>query len=359
MAVQRIMVGMSGGVDSAVAAMLLKDAGHDVAALFMKNWDDDDGTELCTAAADLLDAEAVCHRLRIPLHVANFAHQYWDGVFADFLASYRAGRTPNPDVLCNREIKFRVFADHAATLGADRIATGHYARLLPAQDAPVALHKGVDGGKDQSYFLHAVSAGELARASFPLGNLHKRDVRALAASRGLHNHARPDSTGICFIGERRMQAFLRRYLPAQAGPIETPDGKRLGEHAGLMFHTIGQRAGLGIGGVAGAAEAPWYVAGKRVADNTLVVVQGNAHPLLFRDVLTAHAVHWLVAAGLPRACVAKTRYRQPDQACTVEALSADASRVRVTFATPQRALTPGQYVVFYEGDRCLGGGVID
>ncbi len=365
----RVVVGMSGGVDSSVAALLLKREGYDVLGLFMKNWDEDDGTEYCTARADLEDAQRVCERLDIPLHTANFAAEYWDNVFESFLADYAAGRTPNPDVLCNREIKFKQFADYAAMLGGDLIATGHYARGCWLDDAdPVTalaadpealafrLKKGVDEGKDQTYFLLAVPRPQLARCLFPLGELEKREVRALAQQEGLHNHRKKDSTGICFIGERRFRDFLQRYLPARPGPICDPQGRLLGEHLGLAYYTLGQRQGLGIGGRAGYPEAPWYVVRKDLAGNTLVVTQDP------RDLesrwLTASAANWLVPGlTLPRRCRAKVRYRQSDQACEVSR-EADATLL-VRFDEPQRAVTPGQYVCFYDGEVCLGGALIE
>ena len=348
---------MSGGVDSSVAALLLRDAGYDVAGLFMKNWDEDDGTEYCTAEADLADAEAVADKLGIRLHRANFAAEYWDDVFETFLQEYRAGRTPNPDVLCNREIKFKVFREYAEILGAEYTATGHYARLSLEGGEPHLL-KGVDAGKDQSYFLHAVPAAGFDNVLFPLGNMPKNDVRAIAARHSLPTADKKDSTGICFIGERRFADFLRNYVRPRPGPVVNLDGDVVGEHQGVAFHTIGQRQGLGIGGRKGGAEAPWYVAAKDPDANTVTVVQGNDHPALFSSGLRSSTVHWIDGRGpdLPWRGSAKCRYRQPDQACVVTAAGAG---LQVTFQEPQRAVTPGQSVCFYADDRCLGGGVID
>ena len=353
----RVIVGMSGGVDSSVSALLLQQQGYHVEVLFMKNWDEDDGTEYCSAKQDLADAKSVCDRLGIPLHTANFAAEYWDNVFEHFLAEYRAGRTPNPDILCNREIKFKVFMDYARVLGADKIATGHYARTQ-TENGHTYLKKGLDPNKDQSYFLHAVGEVEFAASLFPLGELEKPEVRRLAAAHGLSTHGKKDSTGICFIGERRFKDFLAQYLPAQPGLIKTPEGVTLGEHSGLMYHTIGQRQGLGIGGVAGGDEAPWYVAAKDLAQNELIVVQGGDHPLLLSNRLHATDVHWINGApalGEPLELAAKTRYRQPDQRCRLTVLQ---ETVEIEFEQPQRAVTPGQSVVFYDNDICLGGAVI-
>ncbi|TQV73538.1 tRNA 2-thiouridine(34) synthase MnmA [Exilibacterium tricleocarpae] len=359
----RVIVGMSGGVDSSVAALLLQRQGYRVEGLFMKNWDEDDDTEYCTAKADLADAQQVCDTLGIDLHTANFAAEYWDNVFEHFLTEYRAGRTPNPDILCNREIKFKVFLEYAQILGADLIATGHYVRRGDS-GGKTHLLKGLDPNKDQSYFLHAVGATEFGQSLFPLGELEKPEVRRIAEQQGLTTHAKKDSTGICFIGERRFADFLQRYLPAQPGAIETPDGTLIGRHNGLMYHTIGQRQGLGIGGVKGASEAPWYVARKDLERNVLVVAQGSNHPLLFADRLHAGPAHWIngAPAGLDTdvgyRCCAKTRYRQADQACTVRTVAGNTALV-VHFEQPQRAITPGQSVVFYDGDTCLGGAVIE
>ncbi len=354
---RNVILGLSGGVDSAVAALLLKDAGANVQALHMTNWEDDDG--YCTAADDLQDARTVCEQLDIPLHHVNFSEQYKDRVFEYFLDEYRAGRTPNPDVLCNREIKFGTFRDYAKRLGGELLATGHYARSAVI-DGQGALLKGVDGNKDQSYFLHAVSAEAFAETVFPLGDLDKGDVRLIARDRGLAIHDKKDSTGICFIGERPFKEFLETYLPANPGEIRSVDGQVLGEHQGLMYYTLGQRQGLGIGGRQDASDAPWYVVEKDLASNTLVVEQGESDRLL-SSTLTAIEPSWIGTApsdideGLR--CTAKIRYRQADQDCEVRA-DADGS-LTVTFDAPQRAVAPGQYVVFYDGAQCLGGAVID
>ncbi|QGT78284.1 tRNA 2-thiouridine(34) synthase MnmA [Guyparkeria halophila] len=350
----RIMVGLSGGVDSSVAALLLKEAGYRVEGLFMKNWEGDDDDEYCAAKEDMLDAMAVADKLGIDFHYVNFAGEYWDRVFEHFLHEYQAGRTPNPDILCNREIKFRAFLDHARALGADAIATGHYARRL--DDATgVHLARGVDANKDQSYFLHALSRDQVGSAYFPVGELEKPRVREIAAAHDLITADKKDSTGICFIGERRFADFLKTYLPAQPGPIETLEGERLGTHQGLMYHTIGQRQGLGIGGTKAHGDAPWYVVGKDLESNTLLVAQGKNHPALFADRLEAEQVHWIEPPPTDRPLTAKIRYRQPDQAVRIEQTG---DRLIASFEEPQRAITPGQSVVFYDGDICLGGAVI-
>ncbi|PCJ39959.1 MAG: tRNA 2-thiouridine(34) synthase MnmA [SAR86 cluster bacterium] len=353
----RVIVGMSGGVDSSVAALLLLEQGYQVEGLFMKNWEEDDGTEYCTAKEDLDDAQAVCNKLGITLHKANFAAEYWDNVFEHFLQEYKAGRTPNPDILCNREIKFKAFLDYAKQLGADLIATGHYVRKRE-NDGHTHLLKGLDNNKDQSYFLCAVKGEQLAQTLFPVGELEKPEVRALAEKHDLLTHDKKDSTGICFIGERRFKDFLETYIPGQAGNIEDTDGNILGQHKGLMYHTLGQRQGLGIGGVKNQKEAPWYVARKDLDRNALIVVQGNQHPLLFSNQLTTTDISWInpKEPSLPLQCHAKVRYRQQDQACT---LVKHESTFRVSFDEPQRSVTPGQFIVFYQGDVCLGGGVIE
>tara|TARA_R110000851_G_scaffold64628_2_gene147076 strand:- start:690 stop:1787 length:1098 start_codon:yes stop_codon:yes gene_type:complete len=353
---------MSGGVDSSVSALLLMQQGYEVEGLFMKNWDEDDGTEYCTAKEDLADAEAVCAKLGIKLHTANFAAEYWDNVFEHFLAEYKAGRTPNPDILCNREIKFKVFLEYAEMLGADKIATGHYVRKGHVSqgdgDVRPRLLKGLDSNKDQSYFLHAVPEAAIARTLFPVGELEKPAVRALAEQHDLITAKKKDSTGICFIGERRFRDFLQQYLPAQPGTIETPDGDVIGKHMGLMYYTLGQRQGLGIGGLANYSEDPWYVAAKDLDRNVLIAVQGKHDQLLYSDTLVTEAMDWV--AGEPPVqqgrFTAKTRYRQSDCSCEMRALPDGG--VEVTFDDPQWAVTPGQSLVLYDGDICLGGGVI-
>lgn len=357
-AIKHVIVGMSGGVDSSVAALLLREQGYRVEGLFMKNWDEDDGTEYCTARADLADAQAVCDRIGIHLHTANFAAEYWDRVFEHFLAEYSAGRTPNPDILCNKEIKFKAFLDYAIELGADFIATGHYARIGKHTGNKAELLKGLDPNKDQSYFLHAVSGEQFAKTLFPVGELPKTRVREIAKAHGLVTHNKKDSTGICFIGERRFKDFLQQYLPAQPGAIETVEGRAIGAHHGLMYHTIGQRQGLGIGGRQDAGGEPWYVVDKDLARNVLIVAQGSEHPRLFKRALALGAIHWINGEqpALPLRCRAKTRYRQPDQECT---LVATAHGFQLDFDRPQRAITPGQSAVLYSDDLCLGGGIIE
>jgi tRNA-specific 2-thiouridylase len=351
----RVIVGLSGGVDSAVTADLLLRAGHHVEGLFMFNWQEDEEA-YCTAADDYQDARRVAETLGIVLHKADFSADYRDRVFDYFLEEYAAGRTPNPDVLCNREIKFGVFLDYARRLGADKVATGHYARVATTGHETQLL-KGVDHNKDQSYFLHAVHRGTLEHVLFPLGELDKSEVRDIAWSRGLHNHARKDSTGICFIGERPFATFLGGFLPAKPGVIETDDGQQVGQHQGLMYYTLGQRQGLGLGGIRGREEGAWYVIDKDLATNTLVVGQGHHHPRLFSDLMWTEAMHWL---SEPRTgefrCQIKTRYRQADQVATVTS-EADGT-LSVRFDDDQRAVTPGQYAVLYDGDVCLGGAVI-
>ncbi|OGT22333.1 MAG: tRNA 2-thiouridine(34) synthase MnmA [Gammaproteobacteria bacterium RBG_16_57_12] len=354
----KIIVGMSGGVDSSVSARLLLQQGYAVEGLFMKNWDDYDD-DFCPAAQDFQDARAVCEELEIPLHACNFAREYWDRVFQYFLAEYRAGRTPNPDVMCNKEIKFKVFLEYALRLGADYIATGHYARV-EQRDGRFRLLKPRDLNKDQTYFLHTLGQHELARTLFPLHDLTKPQVRAMATEAGFLNHDKKDSTGICFIGERRFKDFLSRYLPAQPGEMRTPQGQVMGRHDGLMYYTLGQRQGLGIGGTRDSSGEPWFVVAKDLARNILYIAQGHDHPLLFSTRLEAIQLHWVsrqTPPQLPLRCLAKTRYRQPDQSCRITTL--DGERCQVEFDQPQRAVTPGQSVVFYHDGECLGGGIIE
>jgi tRNA-specific 2-thiouridylase len=346
---------MSGGVDSAVAALLLKRAGHEVHGLYMSNWED--GDAYCTGAQDFQDARAVAAELGIPLHRVSFADEYRARVFDYFLTEYRAGRTPNPDVLCNREIKFGICLDYATRLGARRFATGHYARLRKGDGGPELL-KAVDSDKDQSYFLHAVPREHFERVLFPLGELTKPEVRRLAREAGLPVFDKPDSTGICFIGERPFREFLANYIPTTPGDIVDEHGEIIGRHRGLAFYTLGQRGGLEIGGRPGAREDAWYVAAKNLARNELLVVQGHDHPLLASGALATGPCNWLVRPPRPEfASAIKVRYRQADQACRVSI--DDAGAVRVRFAEPQRAVTPGQFAVLYDGERCLGGGVIE
>jgi tRNA-specific 2-thiouridylase len=371
MSAARVIVGLSGGVDSSVAALLLQRQGESIAGLFMQNWDDEatpadaagsgtpgaTGDSNCRAEDDRRDALGIAGRLGIPFYSRNFAREYWAGVFEHFIAEYRAGRTPNPDVLCNREIKFKTFLDEARALGAEAIATGHYAQVA-RRDGRWLLLRGADAGKDQSYFLHQLGQEQLARTLFPIGHLPKSEVRRLAAEAKLPTATKKDSTGICFIGERDFREFLGRYLPAQPGEIRSVDGAVVGQHAGVWYYTLGQREGLQIGGVRGRAPAPWFVVGKDVARNILHVDQGGDSPWLMSDRLWTEAAHWV--AGAPPAekfsCTAKTRYRQPDEDCDV-ALDAQ-GRLSVAFASPQRAVTPGQSLVLYRGDECLGGAVI-
>jgi tRNA-specific 2-thiouridylase len=350
-----VIVGMSGGVDSSVAALLLQQQGYQVSGIFMQNWEDDD--EHCSARQDYRDAASVATRLGIQLTTVNFADEYWDRVFAHFLSEYSAGRTPNPDILCNKEIKFKAFLDHARSRGADAIATGHYVRAA-VSNAQVSLLRGIDANKDQSYFLHTLNQDQLRPSLFPVGEMAKPNVRLMAHKAGFHVHSKKDSTGICFIGERKFSRFLAEYLPAQPGDMVSDSGQVIGRHNGLMFYTLGQRQGLGIGGKAAAQEAAWYVLAKQLDTNQLVVGQGHDHPMLQRSCLEAHDVHWVHGTPPQKTfrCTAKIRYRQQDQAVTVKVL--EHGHIRAEFDEPVRAATPGQSLVLYNGDVCLGGGVI-
>ena len=352
-----IIVGISGGVDSSVTAMTLKKQGYNVECVFMKNWEGED--ETCTSEQDYKDALAVCDHLNLPLRSVNFSKEYWNNVFQYFIDEYAKGRTPNPDVLCNREVKFKAFLDFALELGANKIATGHFARIVES-DGLFQLLKGVDGNKDQSYFLYLLGQDALSKSMFPLGKIDKKKVRKLAESSGLINHAKKDSTGVCFIGEQKFfKNFLKKYIPAQPGNIHTIDGNPCGEHDGLMFYTMGQRKGLGIGGGHGDKEAPWFVADKDLENNILIVAQGHDHPALFHQKLEADQIHWI--SGSPPQDLenisAKIRYRQMDQSCEITTLSSD--RCTVKFDKPQFGIAPGQSIVFYKGDDCLGGAIID
>ena len=363
---QRIVVGLSGGVDSAVTAWLLKRAGHEVVGIFMKNWEEDDDDAFCSSRQDFIDAASVADVIGIEVEHVNFAAEYKDRVFAEFLREYRAGRTPNPDVLCNAEIKFKAFLDHAVRLGAERIATGHYARVRESATGGFELLKGLDGGKDQSYFLHRLSQSQLARTLFPIGELKKSEVRRIAAEIGLPNAAKKDSTGICFIGERPFREFLNRYLANEPGPIEDDRGRTIGAHVGLSFYTLGQRKGIGIGGLkasrsarGGGDHAPWFVARKDLERNVLQVVSGHDHAWLQSHRVSGDDASWVAGAPpTPGRYAAKTRYRQADAACELRAAGAD-GRVELVFDASQWAVTPGQSVVLYDGDVCLGGAVID
>lgn len=350
----RVVVGMSGGVDSSVAAMLLKEQGYDVIGVFMKNWDDTDESGICTATEDYEDVIRVCNQLGIPYYSVNFEKQYWDKVFTHFLDEYKSGRTPNPDVLCNKEIKFKAFLDYALSLGADYVATGHYARIV-RENGKVHMLRGKDKNKDQTYFLNQLTEDQLRKVLFPIGEIEKPKVRELAVEANLVTAAKKDSTGICFIGERNFKAFLSGYLPAQQGNMETFDGKVVGRHDGIMYYTIGQRHGLGIGGEGD----PWFVIGKDIERNVLYVGQGFDHEMLYSDSIISDNVSWISSENLPLTfeCTAKFRYRQSDNKVIVKRL--DNSRVKVIFHEPIRAITPGQAVVFYQGEECLGGGTIN
>ncbi len=356
---KNIIVGMSGGVDSSVTAFKLLQQGHQVTGLFMKNWEEDDGTEYCTAMQDLADAQQVCDRLGIELKTVNFASEYWDEVFEVFLSEFKAGRTPNPDILCNKHVKFKAFLNYAIEdLGAEYIATGHYARVRQVE-GEYQLLKGLDPNKEQTYFLYTLGQKALSKTLFPIGEMHKPELREMAKQAGFDNYKKKDSTGICFIGERKFREFLQRYLPTQPGEMRTPEGQYIAQHQGLMYYTLGQRQGLGIGGVKNAPDEPWYVLEKDLDNNVLIVGQGHDHPLMLHNTLEAGQLDWCDDRTLSETihCQAKTRYRQPDQACTVEPL-AD-GRCKVRFDKMQRAITPGQSVVFYADDVCLGGGIIE
>lgn len=355
---EKIIVGMSGGVDSSVAALLLIEQGYQVEGLFMKNWEEDDDAEYCAAAEDLADAQSVCNALGIKLHSINFATEYWDRVFKHFLDEYSAGRTPNPDILCNKEIKFRAFLEHALDLGADKIATGHYVRTAMV-NGKAQLLRGLDNNKDQSYFLYTLNQHQLSHSLFPVGEYQKETIRELAEQHGLSTFNKKDSTGICFIGERRFDTFLKQYLPAKPGDIKTTEGETIGRHSGLMYYTMGQRKGLGIGGMQNAAEDAWFVVDKDLSSNTLIVGQGHNHPRMLHNTLECKQLHWVdpESMNFPMTCTAKNRYRQPDQSCRVEQIGPD--HFKVSYDEKQRAITPGQSVVFYQGEICLGGGVIE
>ena len=355
---KRVIVGISGGVDSSVAALLLLEQGYQVEGLFMKNWEEDDTEDYCSAEVDLADAQSVCEQLKIPLQSVNFSSEYWDRVFEYFLAEYKAGRTPNPDIMCNKEIKFKAFLDYALEQGADYIATGHYARLSKKKHI-ISLLKGIDENKDQTYFLHTLNQKQLANSLFPVGELKKSEVRRIAEREGFTTARKRDSTGICFIGERKFKEFLQRFLPAQPGDIITPEGEVIGKHSGVMYYTLGQRQGLGIGGLKDKSEDPWFVVDKNIASTQLIAAQGHNHPLLRNKQLEASQLHWIADTPPARqfTCKAKVRYRQSDQPC--EVIITDNQQCRVIFETAQRAITPGQSVVFYDNDICLGGAIID
>lgn len=356
-----VFVGLSGGVDSSVSALLLKEQGYDVQGLFMKNWEEDDTATYCSAESDLADVKAVCHKLKIPLHTINFSHEYWENVFSYFLDEYKAGRTPNPDILCNQEIKFKAFLQHAMKLGADFIATGHYVQknaYAHQNQEYFHLQRGLDKNKDQSYFLYTLGQEELRKSLFPVGHLEKTIVRDLAKKAGFITHDKKDSTGICFIGERKFKTFLQDYLLGQSGTMQTPEGERIGQHDGLMFYTLGQRHGLKIGGVKGKAEKPWYVVGKDVKENVLFVTQEEEHAWHFSRFVKTKALNWVKRNRVSGTfkCSAKVRYRQTDHECLIHIHNEDEALVE--FTSPQRAVTPGQSIVFYDNENCLGGGII-
>lgn len=352
----RIIVGLSGGVDSSLTAWLLQQQGYDVHGLFMKNWEEDDTSEYCAASQDLADVEKICEQLNIPLHTANFAKEYWQDVFTLFLQEYAQGHTPNPDILCNQFIKFDAFLKYAQTLGAEKIATGHYARITHGPQH--LLKKGLDPNKDQSYFLYRLNQHQLAMSLFPIGDLLKTDVRRMAKKAGLHTYQKKDSTGICFIGERKFKTFLQSYLPALPGEIKTLDQQIIGQHDGVMYYTIGQRQGLGIGGTRASSGQPWYVASKDVKNNVLYVVQGKQHPALYCSQAQFTDVQWITgyAPNFPFECTAKIRYRQIEQACQIT--QKDANTYQAHFLHPQWAVTPGQAIVLYQDEVCLGGGTL-
>lgn len=354
----KVVVGMSGGVDSSVAAYLLKQQGYEVTGVFMKNWEEDDTDDYCAAAEDMADAESIAKQLDIPFKTINFATEYWDRVFEYFLQEYRSGRTPNPDIMCNKEIKFKAFLDYAKILGAEYIATGHYARV-DRSSGPSLMLRGKDNNKDQTYFLYTLQQEQLNKTLFPVGELQKEEVRKIAEQQGFVTANKKDSTGICFIGERKFKDFLQQYIPAQPGDIESDQGEVIGQHSGLMFHTLGQRKGIGIGGLNNASEAPWYAIEKDMQRNVLIVGQGHDHPGLLSNSLIASQLHWVHPDSVSSSfrCTAKSRYRQQDFDCQVQQLNN--GHWQVNFDDPQRAVTPGQSVVFYQGEKCIGGGIID
>lgn len=353
-----VVVGMSGGVDSSVTAYLLKQQGYQVTGVFMKNWEEDDTDEYCAAAEDMADAKSIADQLNIPFKTINFSAEYWDNVFEYFLAEYKAGRTPNPDIMCNKEIKFKAFLDYAKVLGANYIATGHYARVTHNEGKSEML-RGVDGNKDQTYFLYTLQQEQLNKTLFPIGELEKSEVRKIAEEQKFITAKKKDSTGICFIGERKFKDFLQQYLPAQPGDIEDDKGNVIGQHSGLMFHTLGQRKGIGIGGMVDSSDEAWYVVKKDMDRNVLIVAQGHDHPLLLSSGLITSQLHWVQTNEISTSfrCTAKSRYRQQDFSCLVEQL--DDNNWKVTFDEKQRAVTPGQSIVFYDQEKCLGGGIID